>query len=197
MSYLTTAQVAKLLMVSPASVRLWISKGWINAQVTPGGHRRILRRDVERFARERGLVLADDAEALRILIVDDDEQFAGYLAEVLGKLGDSVEVMVAHSGFEAGYQAREFEPSVILLDLMMPTVDGFEVCRLLKEDDRTRNIRVIAMTGFHSEENERRILELGASHCLAKPFEVEELLEVLGLSSEPTRRVRQAGRGQG
>ena len=196
MTYLTTAQVARLLMVSPASVRLWIGKGWINAQVTPGGHRRILRRDVEQFARERGLVLADDAQAMRILIIDDDEQFAGYLSEVLRRHGESVEVAVAHSGFEAGYLAREFEPEVILLDLMMPTMDGFDVCRMLKQDPKTSHIKIIAMTGFHTDENERRILELGASRCLSKPFEVDELMKVLSLTGESTAPKR-AGRGRG
>lgn len=195
MTYLTTAQVARLLMVSPASVRLWITKGWINAQVTPGGHRRILRRDVEHFARERGLHLADDAEALRILIIDDDEQFTGYLVEVLSQLGDSVEVAVAHSGFEAGYRAREFNPEVILLDLMMPTIDGFDVCRMLKQDPGTSHIKIIAMTGFHTEENERRILELGAAHCLPKPFEVEALLKLLGLPGQSITAKRAGQRG--
>lgn len=181
MAYLTTAQVAKLLMVSPATVRLWVGKGWIQAQVTPGGHRRIMKRDVERFARERGLVLATESESTRILIVDDDEQFSHYLSEVLSRQGDDIEVSVAHTGFEAGYQAREFKPEVILLDLMMPTLDGFEVCKILKMDRRTSHIRVVAMTGYYSHENVQRILDLGAAQCLSKPFEVDELLEAVGL----------------
>lgn len=185
MAYLTTAQVAKLLMVSPASVRLWISKGWLNAQVTPGGHRRILRRDVENFARDRGLILSDMQSGTRVLIVDDEVQFAQYLKEVLERWGETIEVAVAHSGFEAGYLAHEFSPEVILLDLMMPTLDGFEVCSALKQDPQTRNIRVIAMTGYGSEDNVRRIISLGAERCLSKPFEVEDLLEALGLSRRP------------
>ena len=95
----------------------------------------------------------------------------------------AVEIALAHSGFEAGYLAREFTPEVILLDLMMPTLDGFEVCEALKKDPATSHIRVVAMTGYHSEENVRRIMELGAAVCLAKPFEVEELLKAIGLSN--------------
>ncbi len=188
MAYLTTAQVAKLLMVSPATVRLWVSKGWIHAQVTPGGHRRILERDLELFARERGLVLAPEGETTRILIVDDDEQFATYLTEVLSRQGEHVQVKVAHSGFEAGYLAREFKPNVILLDLMMPTLDGFEVCNTLKKDPGTSHIRIVAMTGYYSTENVQRICDLGAAQCLAKPFEVDELLEAVGLPGGPSRQ---------
>ena len=194
-TYLTTAQVAELLMVSPATVRLWITKGWINAGVTPGGHRRILRRDVERFAREQGLVLTNGTDALRVLVVDDDKQFAGYLKEVLSGFGDELEVAVAHSGFEAGFLAREFNPDVILLDLMMPSLDGFEVCEMLKRDPQTRHIRIVAMTGYYSEDNVRRIIEMGASQCLAKPFEVEELLDAIGVTGSPHRK-RSAGSTQ-
>jgi len=195
MTYLTTAQVAKLLMVSPASVRLWISKGWINAQVTPGGHRRILRRDVEQFARQRGLALATDRDALRILVVDDDTQFAEYLREVLSRFGDQVEVAVANTGFEAGYLAREFKPEVMLLDLMMPTLDGFDVCQRLKNDPVTSHIKIVAMTGYYSEDNVQRILALGATQCLAKPFETDELLGAVGLAGAPEQNhLSSAGR---
>ena len=181
-TYLTTAQAAKLLMVSSGSVRGWIGNGLLDAQLTPGGHRRILRRDLERFAHERGLALASDrSEHPRILIVEDDEQFAEYLRRLLTRLPEPVDVSVAHSGFEAGFLARDPTPDVILLDLMMPTLDGFEVCAMLKHDAKTRNIRIVAMTGHYSDENVSKIMTLGAAECLAKPFEVEGLLRAIGL----------------
>jgi excisionase family DNA binding protein len=182
-TYLTTAQAARLLMVSPGSVRVWIGNGLLDAQVTPGGHRRILRADLERFARERGMALAaaGPTDRFRILIVEDDEQFAEYLRKLLTRLSESIEVYVATSGFEAGFLARDMRPNVILLDLMMPTLDGFQVCERIKRDPQTRSIRIIAMTGYYSEENVNRILALGASECLSKPFEVEDLLRAIGL----------------
>jgi CheY-like chemotaxis protein len=71
----------------------------------------------------------------------------------------------------------------MLLDLMMPGMDGFEVCSRLKADNATKNIRVVAMTGYPSDENVNRILAAGAECCLAKPLDREKLLAVLGLSS--------------
>ena len=176
-------------MVSPGSVRVWIGNGLLDAQVTPGGHRRILRDDLERFARDRGMVLAGAAPAdgFRILIIEDDKQFAEYLRKLLTRQGKSVEVYVASSGFEAGFLARDIRPSLILLDLMMPTLDGFQVCERLKRDPQTRSIRIIAMTGYHSEENVSRILALGAAECLSKPFEVEDLLRAIGLQGAGDR----------
>lgn len=188
-TYLTTVQAAKLLMVSPGSVRLWIGNGLLRAQVTPGGHRRILRRDLDLFARERGLALAPERTSrFRVLIIEDDEQFAEYLEKVLTRLTEPVEVAVANSGFDAGFLARDFSPDAILLDLMMPTLDGFEVCDRLKRDPQTKDIRIVAMTGYYSEENLTRIVTLGASECLAKPFEVEDMLRAIGLQGAKLRR---------
>ena len=82
--YLTPREVADLLMVSPITVRQWAQKGWLEAQTTPGGHRRFLHRHVELFARNRGLTLNQGGDdSTRILIVDDDEQISGFLVEAI------------------------------------------------------------------------------------------------------------------
>jgi CheY-like chemotaxis protein len=92
-------------------------------------------------------------------------------------------VSVAHSGYIAGNLIPRFKPDVVLLDLMMPGVDGFEVCRLIKQDLETRFIRVIAMSGYCSEENRIEIVSAGAEACLAKPFTIEELQRTLGFTT--------------
>ncbi len=180
--YLTTHDVARLLMVSPGSVRLWSEKGWLPAQTTPGGHRRFLRRDVERFARERGLHLSDALpRELRVLIVDDEAPLVGFLAELLRNCGQPVAVETASDGFEAGQKIHAFQPHVVLLDLMMPGLDGFRACQRIKRDPATYHIRVVAMTGYYSEDNLRASLDAGADAVLAKPFERDALLAALQL----------------
>ncbi len=186
-AYLTPSEVAHRLLVAPVTVRQWAQKGWLKAELTGGGHRRFLQQEVERFARERGLTIhTRDADDLRILIVDDDRQLARYLTELLSGEPGVGPVAAAHDGFEAGMKVRSFDPDVILLDLMMPGLDGFAVCNLLKQDPATRSIRIIAMTGFHTQENERRILAAGAEACLAKPFDRERLLLQLGITGATT-----------
>jgi len=183
-SYLTPSQVAELLFVAPVTVRQWARKGWLNAEMTAGGHRRFLKSEVERFARERGLRLHYGGEGgLRLLVVDDDPQFAAYLVELLRDQEAVDEVATAANGFEAGIMTYEFHPNVVLLDLMMPGLDGFSVCSRLKQDPATRHIRVIAMTGYSTEENRQRILEAGAEHCLAKPFDAHQLLAAIGIAA--------------
>ncbi|NOZ11020.1 MAG: response regulator [Gammaproteobacteria bacterium] len=182
-SYLTPNQVAELLMVSPTAVRQWAEKGDLNALTTPGGHRRFLPGEVERFARDRGLTLnPGNNGALRILIVDDDEQLMRYLVEVLNGFQNEAITETAGDGFAAGFKVREFEPHVVLLDLMMPGLNGFQVCHLLKTEPNTKAIRVIAMTGYPSPENIENILAAGAEVCLPKPIDEQVLIKHLGLN---------------
>lgn len=181
-NYLTPVEVAKILMVSTASVRLWASKGVLPAQTTAGGHRRFMMRDIEHFAETRGIVIETCLSGdLKLLVVDDDTQLAHYLSELLTDRPGIGGLEVAVDGFDAGQKVQSFQPDVILLDLMMPGMNGFEVCKRLKEEEATRGIRVVAMTGFCTQKNRERILAAGAEACLSKPLEKAALFEVLGI----------------
>ncbi|HEC12459.1 MAG TPA: response regulator [Acidiferrobacteraceae bacterium] len=184
-SYLTPNEVAELLMVSPTAVRQWAEKGDLNALTTPGGHRRFLPGEVERFARKRGLTLnTGTSGALRVLVVDDDVQLTRYLAEYLNGYQDEVVTQTVNDGFAAGLKVREFNPHIVLLDLMMPGINGFQVCRLLKAGPDTKVIRIIAMTGYPSLENVEKIMAVGADACLSKPIDGQMLLKHLGLNQQ-------------
>lgn len=181
-TYLTPHKVAELLMVSPTAVRQWAEKGELKALMTPGGHRRFLISEVERFARSNGLTLnVGESEGLRILIVDDDPSFAGYLTDLFESVDSSIETEIAVEGFSAGLKVRKFKPHVVLLDLMMPGLDGLQVCRLLKSEPTTHSIRVIVMTGFASPENIENALLAGAEACINKPIDIDDLLQRLKL----------------
>jgi excisionase family DNA binding protein len=184
-SYLSPSDVAELLMVSTAAVRQWAQKGDLPARTTPGGHRRFLRQDVEQFAKRRGLSLnVGNDDTLRVLIVDDNEQIRQFLTTLLAKAAPSVMTDVAENGFEAGLKVKSFQPNAVLLDIMMPELNGFQVCELLKQDPSTKHIRIIAMTGYPSPENVQRILAAGAEECLTKPLDVPKLMAALGIEAE-------------
>ncbi len=186
-SYLTPGEVAELLMISPIRVRQLALKGELKSVTTPGGHRRFAYQEIERFVRERKLQLpwmADDK--LRVLIVDDDRQFTGYLSALFARFERWVVTEVSNDGFDAGMKVMAFAPNVVLLDLMMPGLDGFEVCRIIKQNPLSCDIRVIAMTGHASAEHKHRIVEAGAEVCLAKPIDTELLLQTLELADAVT-----------
>lgn len=180
--YLTPSQVANLFMVTAAAVRLWAKKGELKALMTPGGHRRFLKTDMLEFARSRNLQLKEiKSNKQRVLIIDDDKQFSGYLLKLLGKYSEQFDVYVANDCFDAGIKVAEFQPDIVLLDLMMPGLDGFQVCQRLMSSKYGKSIRVIAMTGYPTLENIEQILAAGAEACLCKPIDSERLLKLLGV----------------
>ena len=181
-SYLTPNEAAALLMVAPATLRVWSDKGLLHPLTTPGGHRRFLRDDLERFQREHaGHGVAATGRERRILIVDDEAAITRYLSALLSGF-TGVTTAVAHDGFTAGSLLHVFRPDLVLLDLMMPGLDGFQVCRQIKSDVLTRGIRVIAMTGYSTPENCADILAAGAEGCLGKPLDEALLLSALRLT---------------
>lgn len=193
--YLTPHEVAELLMVAPSTVRHWSSEGKIHSLVTPGGHRRFLRSEIDRFSRENGLTLlppntetpeseTPDSETLRILVIDDDQDVTQFLTKAFKLVDGPVTVQVANNGFDAGRIVNHFRPQVVLLDLMMPGIDGFEVCRTIKQDPAISDTRIVAMTGFYDQNNVNWILEAGAESCLQKPFGIKTLFDAIGVSSQ-------------
>jgi len=178
-TYLSPAEAARLLLVSPVTLRAWAQKGLLPSETTPGGHRRFLRRDVEQFMHCRRGQRQGQNSHLRLLIVDDEEQVAGCLFELLREMSQSLMVETAQDGFEAGSKLLSFAPDMVLLDLMMPGMNGFDVCHRIKSNPATADIRVIAMTGYPSEENVRNILAAGAEFCLSKPIDVDKLEQIL------------------
>jgi excisionase family DNA binding protein len=175
----TTFEAAKLCHVSPLSIINWVNAGRLPAFRTPGGHRRIRREDLLKFMQENGLPIPDELRSgsgrRRILVVDDESSIREVLAEHLSKRTDPYEVLTAADGFEAGRLVATFRPDVVLLDLRMPGLDGFQVCRTIKADPDTAGTTVIAMTGYYSPETEARILECGALRCFAKPVDASTL----------------------
>jgi len=191
-TYYTTHQIAKMLGVSLATVANWVDSGRLAAHRTPGGHRRVGKADLIGFARAHDYplsrsVVADESGAVRVLVVDDEPDFTELVSDALSLRGDEFTVETAASGFEAGLAVARFQPSVVLLDLMMPDVDGFEVHRLLMADPATASIPVIACTAFADSSVERRVREQGFSGFLAKPVDLRTLpatlMAVLGVSA--------------
>jgi excisionase family DNA binding protein len=177
--YLTPNEVAQWMMVSPVTVRGWAQKGMLQAEVTPGGHRRFRREEVERFARTWNPV--GNRGPLRVLIVDDDRSVVGFLKELLEGAADPVTVEVAYDGFEAGSKVHAFVPDIVLLDYMMPGIKGSEVCRQIKQIPGLAHVRVIAMSGFLSPEYEAELVAAGAECCLSKPIDTTRLLTLMGV----------------
>jgi excisionase family DNA binding protein len=177
--FLTTGDVATYCGVTSSAVLNWIGAGKLAGFTTPGGHYRILRTDFREFLQRYGMFVDQSyfgkgSEKKRILVVDDEPSVVTFIEGAL-QLEAKYEVAVATDGFEAGQQVISFEPHLIILDIMLPGMDGFEVCRRVKTDESTKHVKVLAITGFATEENIEKILHTGADDYLAKPLKLQDL----------------------
>ena len=177
---LTPREVAQQLGVSPVTVRHWALDGKLEFITTPGGHRRFLQNHVDRFIKAHGVSKSSNKTSrLCVLIVEDDRQLSNYLSDFIDTLDAPIDTAVANDGFEAGELIHEFSPDMVLLDLMMPSIDGFSVCQRIKQNPKTKHIRVVAMTGYPSQENVSKIIDAGAETCLSKPLDSSILERLL------------------
>jgi len=113
----------------------------------------------------------------KILIVDDSEEDTELVKQFLKLEKENYEILVAKEGMEALEIARSENPDLIILDLMLPNIDGFKICRLLKFDEKFKHIPVILLTQLGDIKDENTGMEVGADAFLRKPFDSNLLHE--------------------
>jgi len=168
-AHLTTRQAAGHCRVSIPTLRRWIRAGDLGAYLTPGGHRRIDLDEFQRFLAAQGrppYPLGAGARA-RLLVVDDEPLVVAMLVDLLSDGPFTIET--ATDGYEALVKVGTFRPSVIILDAVMPGLDGVEACRCLRRLPETRDIRILGVTGHPSVVPVLR--GAGADACVTKPLD--------------------------
>lgn len=173
-----TYDIARICLVTPATVGRWIEEGKMPAFTTGGGHRRVWAEDLAAFLKAHNFPLPAglaDAAPLRVLIVDDEDNVRRMLVRTLRRLYPEADVQEAADGFEAGQKITAASPRLVLLDLNMPGMDGYKVCRLIRADPATRHIKILVISGQEVEESRAKSLGAGADDFLAKPFDSQAL----------------------
>ena len=172
----TTFEAAKICHVTHHSIKNWIKQGLIKASRTPGGHYRILEDDLAAFREEYDMFPRDKGTVKkRVMIVDDDPDALSMMEKILTDEG--VDLIKVSNATEVGLKAAQLVPDVILLDFLMPDINGFDICRALRENEVTSTIPIMAVTCLTKEQDIEKIFECGADEYLAKPFKVDDLLE--------------------
>lgn len=178
---LTVFKASKYCSVSPKTIINWIDSGLIKAYKTPGGHRRINRKDLIAFMEKQGMPVPenemDTERRKKILVVDDDPIIVESIVQALEEDEYDYEVISAADGFEAGIQVSHFRPDLIILDIMMPDIKGFDVCKKIKGSPETRNTKIIVLSAYLDEEKFKQMKEYGADACYSKPLPLPQLKE--------------------
>lgn len=182
-AFLTSHAVAELIGVSPSTVLSWIDKGLLPAFRTPGGHRRVEPSALVQFLRSHEMPVPKSLlpQAKRILLIDDDAAFLRSTRRTLVQQFPDLSVEMAEGPVEGLIKIGTEKPDAVLLDAMMPGMDGVEVCRQIRQNQATQDIVVIALTGRLDDELSAAFKQAGATECLRKPLDVSQLMNLLGL----------------
>lgn len=175
----TTYEIGKICHVDLTTVIGWIEKGILPGYRTPGGHRRVEKEDLIEFLKKYRLPLPPEfaeGEKKKILIIDDEPKILSFCLRALKKLTPEAQIETADDGFSGGKKLSSFLPDLVILDLRLPGVDGFELCREIRTDERFKGARILAITAYDSPETKEKILACGADAYLAKPFDMPDLV---------------------
>jgi len=178
MEILTVSQASKYCNVSSKTIINWIEAGHLKAYKTVGGHRRMKKEDLDQFLRDKGMPLPEEPkgeERKRILVVDDDKIIVETIVQSLEEDEFGYEMISASDGFEAGLQVSHFKPDLLILDIMMPDINGYEVCQKVKSNPESRDTKIIVLSAYLNDEAFKQMKDYGADACFSKPLPLEQL----------------------
>jgi CheY-like chemotaxis protein len=189
---LKISEIAEKAKVLPSTIRHYTDIGLLKfASTTEGGHR-LYDEDatLAQMARikllsARGLSLPSIRAELgpearkRILVVDDEPEVGDLVRDTLSTK-HAFDIKVAMDGFTAGRMMLDYLPDLVILDLMLPGVNGFDVCKQIRADEALRAGKILAVTGYDTAENIKKIMDAGADAYLTKPFDTKDLVRAVG-----------------
>ncbi len=173
----TTGEAAKICKVSQQTIIRCFDSGQLKGFRVPGSRfRRIPRDALYRFMKENGIPTdALESGRRRILIVDDDQAVVDLISEVFAA-DNRFETKVVNNGFGAGMLAKEYHPDLIILDVMLPDINGQAVCEIIRGDSAMSDIKIICISGLIEADKIQELTDSGADDFLHKPLDIDELM---------------------
>ncbi len=173
----TTGEAAKICKVSQQTIIRCFDSGQLKGFRVPGSRfRRIPREALFRFMKENGIPTdALESGKRRILVVDDDQAVVDLISDVLAA-DNRFEHKSVNNGFGAGMLAKEYHPELMILDVMLPDINGQAVCELVRHDPTMSDIKIIYISRMVEEDKIAELKTSGADDFMHKPLVIDELL---------------------
>ena len=177
----TTGEAADICKVSQQTIIRCFDSGKLKGFRVPGSRfRRIPREALLAFMRDNNIPAENlDSGRNKILVVDDDPEIVELFVDVLTRDG-RFEVKTAQSGYDAGMITQEFMPDLMILDYMLPDINGNVVCRTLRQNPAFQNTKIIIVSGVVNQDEINDLLKSGADEFVKKPFNIEKLIARIG-----------------
>lgn len=175
----TTFQIAEICGVRPTTIIQWVKHKRIKAYITLGGHRRVLESDLLRFLKDNHFPIPDKLTGAekRIVIVEDEASVGQMLTKALRKAAPGVKVEWTQNGIEALLALGKSQPDLMVLDVVMPIVDGARVLSTLRSDPNTKGVKVIGMTGKKLSPDKLAYMRRYTDAFFIKPFDIEKFTD--------------------
>ena len=156
--FISTSDAANMLGISLRSVQYWVENGKLDAWKTAGGHRRIVRRSVEKLIAEQdsARTRSTSAQSKNIVVVEDEPELLEYYRIHIDSWQLPVNIKTAEDGFEGLMQIGRHNPVAIITDLMMPNMDGFSMIQAIHEKFKSTNTKIIVITVLSQNEIDER-----------------------------------------
>ncbi len=174
----TTGEAAKICKVSQQTIIRCFDNGSLKGFRVPGSRfRRIPRNELYSFMRDNGIPTdALESGKRKLLIVDDDQELVELMVDAFARDG-RFEIRTANNGFDAGMLVKEFRPDLVVLDIMLPDINGKEVCQRVRADNTLDQVKVICISGMVEMDKVADLRAAGADDFMQKPFTVDKLLD--------------------
>ena len=168
-----TYEIADICHVTPSTVGNWIGKGLLPTFSTGGGHRRVWKDDLLSFLKKHNIPVSGGLVAngkMNILIVDDEDDVRRMVRRTLQKFYPDAGIHEAADGFEAGKKVAQIVPALVILDLKLPGVDGFKVCKAIRADANLKKVKVLTISGNNADEYKKQAMLAREDHFLGETF---------------------------
>lgn len=175
----TTGEAAEVCKVSQQTIIRCFDSGRLQGFRVPGSRfRRIPRAELIRFMRANEIPadILEGADKKRVLVVDDDPDILELLEDALGN-DDRFDLKTAGTGYEAGMLTESFKPHILLLDYMLPDINGNVVCQRIRNNPNLAHTKIIVVSGVVNQHEIDDLTDKGADDFIKKPFRIDELLE--------------------
>lgn len=173
----TTGEAAEICKISQQTIIRCFDSGRLKGFRVPGSKfRRIPREELMRFMRDNSIPTELlEGSKKRILVVDDDEQIVELFVDVLSRDSRYL-IKTASTGYDAGMLTEQFKPDLIILDYMLPDINGNVVCSTIRKNEKLADTKIIIVSGVVNQEEIDELLKSGADEFVKKPFNIERLL---------------------
>jgi len=174
----TTGEAAEVCSLSQQTIIRCFDNGQLGGFRVPGSRfRRIPRDEMVRFMKKNNIPLGGlNNNKTRVLVVDDDPEIVELFVDVLKRDG-RFEVGTATTGYDAGVQTQSFRPDVVILDYMLPDINGNVVCKTIRENQELTDIKILIISGLVNQTEIDQLLSAGADDFIKKPFNIAKVIE--------------------